>query len=123
MDETTDVSRQEQASITVSHVAAGTIREDFVGVFYAEQLSGAALAELLSSAGARLGLKMENCRGLGFDSAENIIRKLNGCAALIQRDHPLAKAVHCFNHRLNLVVTKACSVPSIHVVCDIISQV
>ena len=30
---------------------------------------------------------------------------------------------HCFNHRLNLVLSKACSKPEVHIVFEIISQV
>jgi hAT family C-terminal dimerisation region len=39
--------------------------------------------------------------------------RFNGCQAVIRRQHPLAVPMHCFNHRLNLAVSKSCDVPAV----------
>ena len=47
------------------------------------------------------------CHGLGFDGASSMTGKFKGCATVIQKKYPLANVVHCFNHRLNLVLANA----------------
>ena len=39
--------------------------------------------------------------------------RFNGCQAVIKRQQPLAITIHCFNHRLNLAVSKSCDVPAV----------
>jgi len=39
--------------------------------------------------------------------------RFNGCQAVIRRQQPLAVAIHCFNHRLNLAVCKSCDIPAV----------
>lgn len=105
MDETTDVAGKEQATIIIRHVKDGNIHEDFVTFVHATDLSGQGLATLLIDTVHRMGLKMSNCRGLGFNGASSMMGKFKGCAAIVAKDYPMAKVVHCFNHRLNLVLT------------------
>ena len=71
MDETSDASRKEQATIIIRHVHKENVREDFVGFIHAEDLTGAGLARLYS-----LGLDIRQCRGLGFDGASSMIGQI-----------------------------------------------
>lgn len=52
---------------------------------------------------------MDRCRGLGFDGASAMMGKFKGCAAKVIETYPLAKPIHCFNLRLNTVLTKSCA--------------
>jgi hypothetical protein len=113
MDETTDVSGKEQATLVIRYGDNDGAKEDFVGLVHATDLSGQGLATLLLESVGKMGLNMDLCRGLGFDGASAMMGKFRGCASIIQQYFPLAKAVHCFNHRLNLVLSKSCEVPSI----------
>lgn len=122
MDETTDVSGQEQATIVLRYVKED-VHEDFVAFLHARNLTGTGLAELLVTTVENLGLNMSNCRGLGLDGASAMMGKFKGCAAVIADTYPLAKPVHCFNHRLNLVITKSCDVKEIKLAIQVITDV
>ena len=99
------------------------MKEVFFGFAHAESTIGKNLAEMLLTTIKKFGLDMENCRGLGFNGASNMLGQFRGCAALIQKDFPLAKVIHCFNHRLNLVISKACENTDIKVALGAISEV
>ncbi len=123
MDETTDVSGKEQATICVRHFSNGELREDFLGFVHAQDLTGEGLARLLLSTVESVGLGMSSCRGLCFDGASAMMGKFRGCAAVVMREYPLAKIIHCFNHRLNLVLTKACDTKEVKLALQTLSQV
>ena len=69
MDETTDVSGKEQATICVRHFSNGQLREDFLGLVHAQDLTGKGLARLLLSTVKNISLNMSSCRGLCFDGS------------------------------------------------------
>lgn len=57
---------------------------------------------------------MTHCRGQAYDGAANMAGAINGCAAIIRRQYPLAIRQHCRSHVLNLSVMKsATSCPEI----------
>ena len=122
MDETTDVSGKEQATIIIRHFEE-EIREDFLAFVHAQDLTGKGLAKLLLRTVEDLGLDMAKCRGLGFDGASAMMGKFNGCAAVLMKKYILAKPVHCFNHRLNLVLTKACGVKEVKIALQTLTEV
>ena len=127
-DETSDTARLEQATVIVRYVdESGSIHEDFVGFVHAEDLTGEGMAKLLIDFIGRMGLTLEYCRGQGYDGAAAMMGRFNGCQAVIRRQQPLAVPIHCFNHRLNLAVSKSCDVPevrnmfgTINRICDFI---
>ncbi|XP_076028450.1 zinc finger MYM-type protein 1-like [Oratosquilla oratoria] len=123
MDETTDVSRKEQATICVRHFSGGQLREDFLGFVHAKDLTGEGLARLLLSTVKSVGLNMGNCRGLCFDGASAMMGKFRGYAAVVVREYPLAKTIHCFSHRLNLVLTKACDTKEVKLALQTLIEV
>ena len=60
-----------------------------------------------------VGLPLDNCRGQGYDGASAMSSKSKGVSGRILRKNPKALYVHCSSHRLNLVVAKACKLPSV----------
>lgn len=64
----------------------------------------------------------KDCRGLGVDGASNMLGHMRGCAAIVKRDFPRAKEVHCFNHRLNLALSKSCDLAGIKLAMAVISE-
>jgi len=113
-DETSDTARLEQATVIIRYVDdSGSIHEDFAGFVHAEDLTGEGMAHLLIDFLGRMGLTLEYCRGQGYDGAAAMMGRFNGCQAVIKRQQPLAITVHCFNHRLNLAVSKSCDVPAV----------
>lgn len=69
--------------------------------------TGEAIAGLIQTEIKSFGLKMEDLRGQGFDGGSNMAGKFIGVQARILEINPKALFVHCFAHRLNLVVEKA----------------
>ena len=49
--------------------------------------------------------------------------KFNGCAAIIRRQFPQAVPIHCFNHRLNLVLSKACEIREVKVALQTMTEI
>ena len=48
--------------------------------------------------------------------------RISDVAARIQAQYPLAFYVHCFSHKLNLVIVKACQVQAIRNAMGVISK-
>ena len=119
MDEPTDVSGTEQASIVVRLASEEGIRDDFLGFFHAEDLTGEGLATFLCDTVTKMGLDMSLCHGLGFHGASSMMGKFKGCATVIHKKYPLVKVVHCFNHRLNLVLAKTCGIMEMKIAFNI----
>ena len=91
--------------------SSNVIKEEFIKFIHCKDgTTGAALAEVLKSEIKELGLEPNDCRGQGYDGAENMAGKYNGAAALIKNDYPLALYVHCSCHRLNLCVASSCKI-------------
>ena len=62
------------------------VRKEFLGFIPCQEgLSGEVLAEQISSFIKSIGLRMEECRGQGYDGAGNMTGKLSGVAARIQK--------------------------------------
>ena len=113
-DETSDNARLEQATVIIRYVdESGNIHEEFAGFVHAADLTGEGIAQLLIGFLGRMGLTLEYCRGQGYDGAAAMMGRFNGCQAIIRRQQPLAVPIHCFNHRLNLAVSKSCDIPAV----------
>ena len=124
MDETQDISCKEQATIIIRYVdECGAVVEEFVGFCHAADLSGKGLALLLQNHLSKLGLDISKCRGQGYDGAAAMMGKLRGCAQNILKESHLAFPVHCFSHRLNLVLSKSCEFPPIRNMISILTKV
>ena len=112
-DEASDSSNKEQLSLVLRFVDDdNNIRQDFVKFLHCKwDLRGADLAKLILDELTNLNLCVSDCRGQGYDGAGAVAGHVSGLSAHILRLNPTALYTHCFSHRLNLVVTKYCSIP------------
>ena len=116
-DETTDISSIEQLSVLLRYVhLAGqqvTTKELFIMMTDVDDLTGAGLKQKLQTIIVDLGLNYNNLVGLGFDGAANMSGHLSGAQALFRNDLPHAFYVHCFAHKLSLVLVSSTKFPPI----------
>lgn len=107
VDETTDISCRAQLSVIVRYVdSAGKIQERFIGFF---DVSGGRDAKSVFE------ILNENMQGYNFkdklvaqtyDGAAVMASDLNGLQAKVKAIAPSAMFVHCYAHRLNLVLSQ-----------------
>ena len=113
-DEVTDSANLEQLSLVVRFVDKECdIREEFLDFESAERITGAVISNLILAKLQQWGLDLLNCRGQGYDGASNMSSQARGVQGLIARRNPKAVYVHCNSHVLNLVLVKACTLPSV----------
>ena len=125
-DEVTDVSNKEQLSVVLRYVESDTlvVREDLVCFTECDTgTSGHALAEKITCTLEGYGLDLSNLRGQAYDGAGNMAGVVNGAAAIITAQHPLAMYLHCASHCLNLTVVKSLEVTSIRNMMGIVGRV
>ena len=85
--------------------------------------TGEALANNILTTLQRHGLDIQFLRGQGYDGAGAMSGPIRGAAKRIQSACPLAFYTHCYSHRLNLAIVKACSVQSIQNAMGIVTKV
>lgn len=92
----------------------GEIKESFLSFKDAEGLDAKSLSDSIIALLSGYGLDYrKNLVGQGYDGASVMSGAISGVAKRIQDVAPLATYVHCYAHRLNLVIVDACkSVPS-----------
>lgn len=125
-DEVTDVSNKELLSIVLRYVNPETavIREDFVGFLECDTgVTGKCLADKILGFLTMLGLDHKMLRGQGYDGAGSMAGSVNGTAALISAQYPLALYFHCASHCLNLAVVKSLQVTNVRNMMGIIGKV
>ena len=74
-------------------------------------VTGEALAVNVEDTLEKVGLPLADCRGQSYDRASSMSSKVKGVSGRILKKNPKALYVHCSSHCLNLVVTKACTIP------------
>ena len=83
----------------------GDICENFLIFIHCKSgLTGKDLYNEVTEALSSFGLKLQNCRGQGYDGAGIVFDHVNGLSALILRENSKALYTHCASHRLNLVI-------------------
>ena len=125
-DEVTDISNKEQLSLVVRYVDHGSllVREDLVAFIECDTgISGRAIADKIISCLQAYGLDLSNLRGQAYDGAGNMAGSVNGAAALITADYPLAFYLHCASHCLNLAVVKSLQLTSVRNMMGIAEKV
>ncbi|XP_060882117.1 52 kDa repressor of the inhibitor of the protein kinase-like [Metopolophium dirhodum] len=124
-DETTDVSISEQFSFCVRYFDSDTcsIREHFLGFTNVEHVTGEYLADTIIQILKEKNLDLALLREQGYDGAANMSGAFKGVQSRIASLQPLAFYTHCANHRLNLVLSKASTVPSIRNTVGIITNI
>jgi hypothetical protein len=102
----------------------GKVVERFLSLYHARETTSEALKEALLRILYRYKLSIQRIRGQGYDGASNMRGEFNGLQKKILDANPYAFYVHCFSHRLQLVVVsvaRCCS--SIHNFFESISRI
>lgn len=100
------------------------VREEFLGFIPCMKgLSGEALSTEIKNFIQSIRLRMEECRGQGYDGAGNMAGKFSGVAARIIQAYDKAVYVHCGSHILNLCVASACSIDMVREMMNNVRQV
>jgi hypothetical protein len=107
-DETKDLSKIEQLSVVLRYVYQGVIHEEFVGFTPATALDAASLSSFIINSVSKLGISMANCIAQAYDGASVMSGMLSGVQARIRELVEWAMYVHCYAHRINLVVVDVC---------------
>ncbi|KYM96912.1 Zinc finger MYM-type protein 1 [Cyphomyrmex costatus] len=104
-DETSDISRQEQISISVRIVPDNlSVKEIFLGFYATTDTKSDTFFTIIQDFLLRFNLNMFDMRGQCYDGASNVSGRLTGLQARIRDIKPRALYVHCVAHKLNLVV-------------------
>ena len=115
VDEATDVSNDEQLSISIQYVDDGTPTEVFVAFYECiTGVTGRAIADNILLKLSEWQLELEHLRGQAYDGAGAMAGKSKGAASHIITTQPKALFTHCASHRLNLCVIKCCSIREIN---------
>ncbi|PIK51771.1 putative zinc finger MYM-type protein 1-like [Apostichopus japonicus] len=109
VDETKDVRKTEQLALVVRYYHEGQITESFLCFKNADGLDAQSLRDVVI--GLISGFALDNrvnLVGQGYDGAAVMSGAVSGVAKRIQVLAPSAVYVHCYAHRLNLVIVDAC---------------
>lgn len=107
-DETKDISKTEQISIVVRYFLGGSIYERFLGYHPCASLDAASLHKYIITVLAKCGIDKNRCIAQTYDGASVMSGRAKGVQALFSQEVPQSIYVHCFNHRLNLVIVDVC---------------
>jgi hypothetical protein len=102
----------------------GEVVERFLALQHVKDTTSEALKTALYSILDRHMLSISRIRGQGYDGASNMRGEFNGLQRKILDENPYALYVHCYAHRLQLVVVSvASSCSSIHDFFEYISLI
>ncbi|XP_077301052.1 zinc finger MYM-type protein 1-like [Arctopsyche grandis] len=107
LDETTDIASQSQLSTVFRYVKDGDIQERFLGF---SDVSKNRTASGLSEHVFKLLEEFQCVDKLvaqGYDGAATFSGHLNGLQSLVKMKCPNAIFIHCYTHRLNLVLSQS----------------
>ena len=117
-------SHKEQLSLVLRFVDSEmNIREDFIQFVHCKGLSGEELAATILRTLNNLSLELPNCRGQAYDGAGAMAGVKKGCSSVILRSNKYALYTHCHSHRLNLVISKSCTIQCIRNVLEHIKEI
>lgn len=108
MDETKDISKKEQGSVVIRYMYDNSIHEEFLGFIHLKQLNAEHLKDKLYEILTNCGINPANCVAQTYDGASVMSGGNRGVQALFREEHaPHAVYIHCYNHRLNLVLVES----------------
>ncbi|XP_030479467.1 uncharacterized protein LOC115696720 [Cannabis sativa] len=107
VDEARDESKKEQMLIVLRFVDKdGYVQERFFGLIHVKDTVALTLKECIFFILSNYSLDVQSIRGHGYDGA-NMRGQWNNLQALILSECPYTYYVHCFAHRLQLVLVTA----------------
>ncbi|XP_039122106.1 zinc finger MYM-type protein 1-like [Dioscorea cayenensis subsp. rotundata] len=105
IDETQDVSVKEQMGVVLRYVSKnGYVIESFLAMVHVPDTSVISLKNAIDCLFAKHRLSLSRLRGQGYDGASNMRGEFNGLKALVLKENPYARYIHCFAHQLQLVI-------------------
>lgn len=109
VDETKDCSKKEQIVIILRYFYEGCIKERAVGAYHMKDLTAASLSKFIIEILTSHGIDFNFCVGQCYDGASVMSGWANGVQAKVQEIAPNACYIHCYAHRLNLVLVDTIS--------------
>ena len=116
VDETTDVSTEEQLSVIIRLDRGGEIVERFLKLFDVNSDRAAfAISDVVRSILSRYGESLKEILIMQtYDGASVMSGQIGGLQTLIHQEYPFAFFFHCAAHRLNLFLCQSAStLPSV----------
>ena len=105
VDETTDLSKIEQFSLSISYLTSdGVKKERFLQFIDVKETTGEYLNEKLQEALIEVGLDPKRAVSIAADGASNMSGDVKGLVARFREVAKLCVYTHCYAHVLNLVV-------------------
>ena len=113
-DETPDVSRIQQVSLSVRYITTeAEIKEMFLKFMQTEDTRGVSLANLFLLRIMAWNLEKENMRAQAYDKGSNMSGKFKGVQAAIREELPDAVYCACQAHGLNTAIVHSCGIASV----------
>ena len=123
-NEVTDNANLEQLLFVLRFVDKDCqIREEFIDFQCTDWITGEVISGLILGKLEQWGLKINDCRGQGYDGASNMSSQVRRVQGLISQKNPKALYVHCNSYVLNLVIVKAYSQPTIRNMAGTITEI
>ena len=108
MDETTDISNNEQTTIVIRWVSEHLeVHEEFLGLYHVPSIDALTLTTVSKDALVRMNLSMSKLRGQCYDGASTMRGARSGVAKRILDEEPKAVYTHCYGHSINLAASDA----------------
>ena len=108
VDEMRDCFCKELMLICIHYCYDGTINERCISVVEAKQLDAESLKKLIQSELSRLGLDQKKAVAQCYDGAAAMSGLKSGVQVRIET-YGNAVGIHCWTHRLNLVLVDVCA--------------
>ena len=106
IDETTDVSNQEQVTIVIWRVDVDLeVYEEFIGLYQVASIGADSLTAVIKDTMIRLNLSMSKVCGQCYDGCSTMSGARTGVAKRIMDEEPRAVFTHCYGHSLNLAAS------------------
>ena len=106
IDETTDVSNQEQVTIVIQRVDVDLeVYEEFIGLYQVASIGADSLTAVIKDTMIWLNLSMSKVHGQCYDGCSTMSGARTGVAKRIMDEEPRAVFTHCYGHSLNLAAS------------------
>ena len=108
VDEATDISCHCQCTIILRYIYKGNAVQRFLGFQRVYDRSAKGIAAIIFKTCEDLNIN-EKIISQTYDGASVMSGKYNGVQELVKAKYPKAHYIHCFAHRLNLVIQQSCT--------------